>query len=189
MIRIGIIKIQDTGYISPLNSGSQASSANRANGGTAITLKVAEFVPSFTRNMQINPEIGISTPSEVNQGSLENMKFQLTCKLKTSDTTDMGNVQHLLDMLATDGYKLMWYDYSSASAENNNGQLVYRIALNSKFGHQITDGEKTKFTISDNFYHLHVFFFDIQPRHSAGSGIITYTLTGIITKVETSSIT
>lgn len=186
---MGIIKIQDTGYIKPTNEGSQASAANRANSGTAVSIKVAEFTPSLTRNIQFNPEIGITTPSEVNQGSVENMKFTLTCKLKTSNATDMGNIQHLLDMIATNGYKLMWYDYSSASAENNNGQLIYRTAFNSKFGHQITDGEKTKFSISDNFYHLHVFFFDIQPRHSAGSGIITYTLTGIITKVETSSIT
>ncbi|KKM91338.1 hypothetical protein LCGC14_1229490 [marine sediment metagenome] len=185
---MGVIKIQDVGYIKPTNEGTQASSANRANSGTAISLKVAEFVPSLKRNISSEPELATNTPSEVNQGSLENMQFQLTCKLKTSDATDMGNVQHLLDMVATNGYKLMWYDYTSASVENNNGQLIYRIALNSKFGHQITNGEKSAFTITDNFYHLHVFFFDILPRQVPDSNIITYTLMGIVLKVETSII-
>ncbi len=185
---MGTITIQDTGYIKPTNEGTQASSGNRANSGTAISLKTAEFVPSLKRNISNEPELASNTPSEVNQGSLENMQFRLTCKLKTNDDTDMGNVQHLLDMITTNGYKLMWYDYTSAVAENNNGQLIYRLALNSKFGHQFTDGEKSAFTLSDNFYHLHVFFFDIQPRHVANSKIITYTLSGIILKVESSLI-
>ncbi len=184
---MGLIKIQDTGYIKPTNEGTQASSGNRANSGTAISLKVAEFVPSLKRNISSEPELASNIPAEVNQGSIENMQFQLTCKIKTSDATDMSNVQHLLDMLATNGYKLMWYDFSGA-AENNNGQLIYRIALNSKFGHTLSDAEKTKFSISDNFSHVHVFFFDIQPRQVT-SDIITYTLRGIILKVETSILT
>jgi len=185
---MGSIRIQDTGYIKPTNEGTQASSANMANSGNAVILQSAEFTPNLKRNVQDNPEIGIDTPSEINLGSLENMKFTLTCKLKTSNATDMGYVPNLIDMIATNGYKLMWYQYTSATAENNNGQLIYRLATNSKLGHILTAGEKTEFTISEAFYHLHVLFTNIQPRHSAGSSIITYVLTGIVMKVEDSTI-
>lgn len=184
---MGTIRIQDTGYIKPTNEGTQASSGNRANSGTVITLKTAKFVPSLSRNIQNKPEIGINIPSEVNQGSIENMQFKLTCKLNTKTDADTANIQHILDMIATNGYKLLWYDYTTA-AENNNGQLIYRIAQNSKFGHALTNGEKSKFSISDNFFHLHVYFFNIQPLHDARTGVITYVLTGIILKVETSTI-
>ncbi len=185
---MGSIKIQDVGYIKPTNEGTQASSGNRMNSGTAVTLQTAEFVPSLRRNISSEPELGSAIPAEVNLGSIENIQFQLTCKLKSSVASDMAKVQHLLDSIATNGYKLIWYDYTSASAENNNGQLIYQLALNSKFGHQTTNAEKSAFTISDNFYHLHVFFFDIQPRQIPGSDIITYTLRGIVLKVETSTI-
>jgi len=178
---MGVIKIQDSGYIKPDNSGSQATTDNRSNSGDAITLKVATFSPSLTRNISVQPELATSTPSEVNLGSLENMKFVLDCKLDTGNSTDMGNIQHLLDLLTTDGYKFMWYDYSG-TAENNNGQLLYRICLNSNFGNQFSTQEQTDFTVSSDYYHLHVHFFDIQPRHDANSKIIAYRLTGVVLK-------
>lgn len=181
------IRIQDTGYIKPTNEGSQASAANMSNSGTVVILKTAEFTPSLTRNLSNNPEIGGSTPSEVNLGSLENMKFSLQCKLDTNDATDMGYLQDLLDMVATNGYKVIWYQYANATNEKNNNQLIYQMALNSKFGHAFTNGEKTAFSISDNFYHLHVHFFDIQPRSSAGASIITYVFQGIILKADAST--
>ena len=186
---MGAIYIQDSGYIKPTNEGTQASAANRMNSGTAVSLQTAEFTPSLKRNISSEPELGSNTPAEVNLGSLENMQFSLTCKLKSSVATDMAKVQYLLDAVATNGYKLMWYDYTDATKENNNGQLLYRIAVNDKFGHQTTNAEKSAFTITANFYHLHVFFFDIQPRQVPNSDIITYTLRGIILKVETSKLT
>jgi len=196
---MGIIKIQDTGYIKPTNEGKQASAGNRANSGTTMTLVAAQFTPSLTKNIQNKPELGSTTPSEINIGSLENMKFQLTCKLKRKNTTtmtnlatgtfDITNIPALLDMAATKTYVVMWYQYSDATKENNNGQLIKNIALNSKFGHQFSDAEKTKFTISDNFYHLHVSFLDIQPRDSGESDIITYTLRGVVLKADTSVLT
>ena len=158
------------------------------NSGTVITLKIATFTPSLTRNQSSQPDLGSNTPAEVNLGSIENMKFQLECKLDSNNATDTATVQHLLNALITNGYKLMWYQYTSATTEKNNGQLIYRIAQNSSFGHALTDGEKSDFSISDNFYHLHVLFFDIQPRQQAGTSIITYTLSGIVLPVETSGI-
>ena len=183
---MGKIHIQDTGYIKPTNEGTQASAANRANSGAVIILKTATFTPNLSRNVANESELGTNTPSEVNKGSLENMKFQLTCKLDSNNATDMGYIAGLLDMVATNGYALMWYQYTE-TAENNNGQLIYRIAQNSKFGHELTNGEKTAFTINGNFYHLHVHFLSIQPRQIADS-VITYDMQGIVTKVETSLI-
>lgn len=180
---MGAIYILDSGYVKPTNAGTQASSANRANSGSAIVLQTADFVPSLKRNINNSPEIGSNTPSEVNLGSIENMQFQLTCRLNTKVAADMAKIQHLLNLIATDGYKFLWYQYST-SAENNNGQLIYQIALNSKFGHQFTDSEKTAFSVSDNFYHLHVHFFDIQPRQTSSTSHIVYTLSGIVMKVE-----
>ena len=185
---MGSIYIQDVGYVKPTNAGTQASSANRANGGSVITINTAEFTPSLTRNLSANPDLGSNTPSEVNLGSLENMQFSLTCKLDTNSATDMAKVQHLLALISTNGYKLMWYQYTSATSEKNNGALIYQIALNSKFGHALADAEKSDFGISDNFYHLHVHFNNIQPRHSAESSIVTYTLSGVVLKVEDNSL-
>jgi len=185
---MGTINIQDTGYIKPTNAGTQANSALMVNGGTVISLKTAEFTPSVKRNFDNTPEIGLNVPSEINLGSLENMRFSLTCKLNLNNATDMAQIQHLLKLVQTDGYKLLWYNYTDSVVEDNNGQLIYQLALNSTYGHALTNGEKTAFNISDNFYHLHVHIFDIQPRHSAKSGYITYTMTGVVLKVEPSSI-
>ena len=186
---MGQIKIIDTGYILPTNEGTQATSGNRANSGTAIALKTATFTPSLSRNIQSDPELSSNTPARINLGSLENMQFELKCVLKTSDTTDMGYVPELLNLICTNGYKLMWYDYSVAG-EDNNGQLIYRIATNSKFGHEMTDAaERTKFGLSSNIVHLHVLFFDIQPVHTGSKSLIEYSLKGIVVKVEASTLT
>ena len=180
---MGQIKIMDVGYILPTNEGKQATSGNRANSGAAIALKTAQFTPSLSRNIQSDPELSSNTPTRINLGSLENMQFELRCVLKTSDSTDMSYVPALLDLVCTNGYKLMWYDYSAAG-EDNNGQLIYRIATNSKFGHQLTAGEMTAFSIGTAFYHLHVLFFDIQPVHSGSKSLIEYSLKGIVIKAE-----
>ena len=186
---MGEIKIQDTGYILPTNAGTQASSSNMANSGNAISLKTADFIPFLKRNVQDNPDISTNAPSDIHLGSLQNMQFKLRCKLNTTNSTDMSYVKHLLDMVVTNGYKLMWYQYS-ASNENNNGQLIYQIALNDLFGHALSDAEKTKFNISDNFYHLHVLFTNIQPAHTGAKiGIIDYELSGYVLKVRTSGLT
>jgi len=184
---MGQINIQDTGYIRPTNEGTQAASGNRANSGAVISLKTARFTPSLTRNVQDDPELSSNTPTIINLGSLENMQFELRCILNAKNDTDMGYAAVLLDMVLTNGYKVMWYDYSTVG-EDNNGQLIYRVATNSKFGHQFTNGEKTAFTISDNFYHLHVLFTDMQIVHTGDASLMEYSLKGTVIKVEESTI-
>lgn len=185
---MGQVKILDTGYIRTDNTGTQASISNRANSGIAITLKTAEFSPSLKRNLGMSPDLASNVPSEVNLGSLENMKFRLKCMFNKKDSDDMDDVSHVINCIRTDGYKLLWYDYSDATAENNNSSLLYRIARNSVFGDQLTEGELSEFNINSQFYTLHVHFTDIQQVDSGKSGVIRYDLKGVVLKVRSSVI-
>jgi hypothetical protein len=182
---MGYINIIDSGYIKPTNAGTQATSTNMAGNGSKIVLKATEFIPSLSRNIAVEPDIGSNLPSEVNLGSLNNMQFQLRCIL--NPTTDSVTIGYLYDCVSTNGYKLLWYNYTSAN-EDNAEQLVYQIALNNKFGHVFTAGEMTKWTLSIAYRHLHVVFNDIQVSHSGDNGAFVYTLTGIVLPVESSSI-
>lgn len=184
---MGYITVIDTGYIKPTNNGTQASSLNMANGGSAISFKVAEFSPSLKRNISDTPEIGLNTPSEINLGSLENMKFTLRCVLNKDISSDVNKIQHLIKLVSTDGYKLLFYAYDTTNAyfEKNNGILIYQLAQNSLLGHTLTNAEKTKWGLSYNYSHLHVIFTEIQPRDMPNN-LIQYTLTGVVLKVETS---
>lgn len=186
---MGSLYICDTGYVKPTNEGTQALAGNRSNAGLPFSLKTAEFTPSLARNLSDQPDIGTNLPGEVDIGALQNMQFKLRCVINSTISTDMSYVVALLNLVVTQGYKLLWYQYSDAVTEKNSEQLVYQIALNSRFGHQTTDAEKTAFAISDNFYHLHVLFKDISPRHIGGKGLIMYELSGVVLKVETSILT
>lgn len=185
---MGMIYLQDSGYISPTNEGTQAVSAKRVNSGTAIALKTTEFIPSLKRNISNTPNLSNNTSSEVNLGSMENMQFSLRCILNTNNSSDMDLVRHLLDAIRTNGYKFLWYDYTNATTEANNGQLIYQIARNSNYGHTFTDGEQTLFSVSGPFYHLHVHLFDAQYRHTGSKGAIMYEFKGIVLPVKTSQV-
>jgi hypothetical protein len=184
---MGYIKIKDSGYVKPNNSGTQASASYRSRTGTTITIKAAEFVPELKRNIAVNPELGKSfgtaLPSEVNLGTLENMQFSLRCVLNSRTATDIELVQYLIECVKTNGYKLLWYDYTSA-AEQNNGQLIYQLAYHSHFGHVFTAGEMSAWSISTAFYHLHVLFTEIIPRQST-ENLIIYELKGVVLPVNT----
>jgi len=179
--------IQDSGYIKPDNSGTQASVVNMANSGSAITLRTAEFIPQQKRNISSQPELSSNTPSEVNLGSLENMQFKLRCVLNTKTTDDINTVQHLLDSIRTNGYKIMWYDFADSAAEDNNGQLITQIAKNSNAGTALSSAELTKFNIGTAFQVLKVHLFDMQFRHSA-KRLVSYEISGIVLPVEESTL-
>lgn len=185
---MGELRIQDTGYIKATNEGTQATASNRANSGDVITLKNVEFIPVVKRNISANPELSSNTPSEVNLGSLENMRFKLRCLINMKTSADMAKVQHLLNCVSTNGYKLLWYNYTNATTDANAQNLVYNMALNSLYGHQTTDGEKSAFTITDNFYHLHVILHDSQWKQVGNKSLIMYEFSGIVLPVETSGI-
>lgn len=184
MIKIGFIKILDTGYVTTDNAGTQASSANRANQGAEITLRVADFTPALDRNISVEPELGVAEPAEVNLGSLENMQFQLRCIIDARDTQDLDSVTDLIDCVLTSGYKILWYDFSDATQENNSGQLIFQIAQNATFGRQLTVAEAAAWTNGEQFFRLGVVFTNIQPRHvGTNPRKFDYTLRGVILPV------
>ena len=180
------ISIQDTGFIKTDNSGTQGTT--KANSGNVITIKTAEFIPILKRNINNNPELGLSTPSEVNLGSLENMKFKLRCRLKKGNSSDMAKVVSLLDLVSTNGYKFLWYDFTNASLERNSESLIFNIASNPTYGDSLTAGEQSLFSISSDFKTLHVIFTAITPRETGMNDIIVYDLDGVILPVEASLI-
>ncbi len=185
---MGEIVILDTGFVISTNEGTQASTANRAAGGTSITLKTASFIPNLKRNISNNPDLSSIVPSEVNLGSLENMKFRLRCLVDSNTDADTAKIADLIDCVRTNGYKLLWYDFTNATTEKNNGQLIFRIASNALFGDQLTAGELTNFGLTTQFVTLHVIFDNIQPIHSGTTELIFYEFSGTILKVEASTI-
>lgn len=181
---MGFIQLLDSGYIKPNNAGSRASSSNMANTGSAMSIKAARFVPSLTRNISNQARLSSNKPSEINLGSLENMKFELRCVIDSNDATDQALVAELINTISTNGYKLLWYDYSDSTIENNNGQLIYRLAQNSLFGHQFTTGEQSFWGLNEQFYHIHVYFSNIQLTNE-NKGLFEYSLQGTILPVPT----
>jgi hypothetical protein len=181
---MGSIKILDTGYINSDNSGTQASSANRANSGNVFTIKTVEFVPSLSRNISADEELGTTTASNANRGSLSNLKFNMKCSITKKNSSEMALVPHLYDLVRTNGYKLVWYDYTSEVVEGNSENLIFQTASNPVFGDQLTEGERVQFGISTRFYTLHALFNDIQFLDSP-KGTIRFDLKGILIPVKT----
>lgn len=175
----------DTGYIDTNNSGTQATTAYRANAGNAITLKSIEFIPNLKRNISNEPEIGTNSPSPVNRGSLENLKFTLRCSITKTDSTEMNKIQDILELVSTNGYKLLWYDYTVAN-EANTESLLYQVASQPLYGDALTAGEQTAFSISSAFKTLHVVFTDLTFSDRAPQGTIKFDLKGIVLPVKTS---
>lgn len=181
---MGQIKIVDTGYIDTNNSGTQSSSGNRVNSGSVISLKAATFTPSLTRNLNRSPDTNQGSTTDVHLGSLENMGFSLRCVLRVDSSTDMSLIPTLLNLLIKNGYKAMWYDYTNVTEEDNNGQLIYRIAQNSLFGRQFSAAEISSYGLSTQFYYLPVHFFNIQPTQNGANGIIVYQLQGVVLPIK-----
>jgi len=176
------LTILDSGYLKPTNEGTQLTTGYRANSGSAITLRNTDFAPSSSCNLDDSPVLGSSDVSQVNVGSIENMKFSLTIHLDLSVSADQALVYPLVQLTRTVGYKYLYYPSTGTDAAK---QLVYSLANN----HVFTAGEVTAFSLSAAYRHIHVFFNNIQFKHSGiNKNIVVATLTGIVTKSETSSI-
>ncbi len=183
---MGSIKIQDSGYIESDNSGTQASIFYRANNGEAISLKTAEFKIVSKKNLSNTPNLASNEPSGVNIGSLENLNFTIRCMLTKDNSTDMALIRYLMEMVQTNGYKLLWYDYTSSVIEKNTSSVLYQVARGSTYGDQLSDAEKTAFTISDNFYTLHVLFETLTMPDTAKKGSVMFELSGKVLPVKVS---
>lgn len=184
---MGAITILDTGYIKPTNTGTRASTENIAANGTAVSLKTSDFIPNIKRFGAVQPDLSSNEPSEANLGSVEDVQFKLRCRLNNTKSADMAQIPQLIDMIKTNGYKVMWYNYVSELDEKNDSQAVYQMALNNKIGTAFTSGELALFGIPIAFKKLNVLFNNMQVRQTSKT-LIEYELTGVILPVETSGI-
>jgi len=182
------ITIMDSGYLSPTNTGTIATDANRANSGDAITLYSVEFKPMSKGNLDVSPVLGtystgteVSSGATINLASIENVGFVIQGVLDLSITEHQNLVVPLNQLPRTKWYKLLYWTGTDAEALR---QLIYLLADDT-----FTAGEQTAFGIAGAYKHLHVMIESVQFHH--GSNInnkLNYTITGFVTKKETSTI-
>ena len=178
--------LQDSGFISPTNTGTRTGAANMANSGTKIALHGVEFKPKTSANFDASPTIGVyGTGTDTGDGgatihlaSVENIGFTIRGMLDMSVTADKALVVPITQLPRTRWYKLLYYD--SADTE----QLIYQLGDDA-----FTAGEQTEFGLSGAWPHLHVMIKSVQWTHSAGEHPkVMYNIVGFVTKGETSTI-
>jgi len=180
------IVLQDSGFLSPTNTGTRATSANMCNSGNAISLKTATFTPHIKSNVDNTPRLGIfsdgtsvSDGSNLNLASIENMDFTITGILNMTVAADQALVVPLAQIGRTKYYKLLYYD---SNGSDKDKQLLYQLCDDT-----FTAGEVTVFGLSAAFNHLHVLIEDVSFVDT-GTSHVRYTLKGRVTSQEDSSI-
>lgn len=177
--------LQDSGYLSPTNTGTRASSGNMVNAGAVINLHGVEFKPKTSANFDTSPTLGVygtgtntGGGATIHLASIENMGFTIMGVLDLSNATDKALVVPITQLPKTKWYKLLYFD--SADTE----QLIYQLADDT-----FTAGERTAFSLSGAWLHLHVMIKSVQWVSNAKSHPkATYNITGFVTKGETSTI-
>lgn len=108
--------LQDSGYLSPTNTGTIATDANRVNSGNAIALHGVEFKPITSANFDDSPLIGqfpsgtnVSSGADIHLTSIENMGFTITGFLDLSVAADQALVVPLTQLPRTKWYKLLYF--------------------------------------------------------------------------------
>lgn len=181
--------IQDSGYLSPTNTGTRATAANMANSGSAMVLHGVEFKPSTTGNLDDSPRLGdYGTGTGTGEGatihlvSVENMKFTIRGVLDMDVAGDRALVVPITQLPRTRWYKLLYFDSTTASEYNR--QLLYHLSDDT-----FTAGEVTAFGLGAAYKHLHVMIENVQWSHMArDEPKMVYNMTGIVTNKETSTI-
>lgn len=182
------LTIMDSGYLSPTNTGTIATDANRANSGDAITLYGVDFKPMSKGNLDITPVIGtyatgteVSSGATINLASVENVGFVIQGVLDLSVTAHQALIVPLNQLPRTKWYKLLYWTGTDAEALR---QLIYQLADDT-----FTAGEQTAFSIAAAYKHLHVMIESVQFQHgSVVANRLNYTITGFVTKKETSTV-
>ena len=149
MIKTASLTILDSGYLKPDNSGTQLSAANRANSGTAFTLRSVSFKPIAKANLDNTPVLSSSDVADVNFGTIENLGFTISGVLKMDVSADQALVYPLVRCIQTKGYKFLYYN---STGSDKDKQLVVQLANS----HVFTAGEITAFSVAA-YEHIHVF--------------------------------
>jgi len=179
------IYIHDSGYLSPTNTGTRASSANMVNSGNAIELHGVEFKPRTAANYDVSPTLGVyGTGTDTSGGtvihvtSVENTGFTLRGVLDLSNATDQALVTPIAQLPRTRWYKLLYFNSLDAT------QLIHNLADDT-----FTAGEVTAFSLGGAWKHFHVFVQTVTWAHVArAQPRLEYTIVGHVTKTETSTI-
>ena len=182
------ISITDTGYLKTDNSGTRLSTANRANSGSKITLKGVKI--NFTRlaNLNVKPVLGTYDDVDVDMIGFDNAGLMISGKLDMTDTTERTYVGVLNELVKTRGWKAIFYDSSTSSNEDTQGQLIYQIANSD--GATVTATERTEFGVTggSTVKHFCMYFKSISIEQSATNRkFVNFRLVGHITKKHTAS--
>ena len=173
------IKIKDSGYVKPDNSGTQLSTALRANDGDSIDLDSVTVAVSSQANQDATPTLNSFEASEINVSNFENDVIVITGIIDPD--TDADFLYELSRLPKTVGYKWVYYDWSVESGATDEQkktsgkatkQLVYLMAN----GHVVNPP-------TTNMEHIHVRFDSFNGSQRGGQKQLDFTLTGTIMKV------
>ena len=107
------ITILDTGYPNNTNGGTQESTGNMANSGSAIELKSVEVDYERNSNNDNSPVPGKYSNSPLSFVSVNNPKLNIKGVLDRQSTADMDLITELDKLCTTKGIKLLYYNSTS----------------------------------------------------------------------------
>jgi len=172
------LTVLDTGYLKPTNEGTQLDSGDRANSGTAMSLRSTEFKPSVSANFDDSPVLESDSDAEVNVGTFENMKFTLLVRIDMGVAAQRSLIYPLVRLVQTKGYKVLYY-----ASTSDDEELVSQLANS----HTFTSGEQSAFSLGGAYAHLHVFFKSVAfSVVSKKRKTVVASLVGTVTKSEDS---
>ena len=169
------ISIIDTGYPNISNEGTQESTANRANSGSAITLKCNEI--SYERGVGTDSNTVLGryysdfddgvAGNPVNHASNETPKITLSGVFDRKTAADMNLILELDKLCTTKGIKLIYYN------DTTDG---YRELTDSLGTGNSSDSHLASHFSSVATPHLHVIFKNFRIRQVPNSTLLSYTL-------------
>ena len=181
------LNLLDSGYVKPDNTGTQISTTYRANSGSTLSLKGVQFGVGSKSNLDTTPTLNNFKPADTNLGSIENDNIKITGILNTNDSDDLSKMFELSRMVKTVGYKFIYYN-SILDADKYTKQLVYMMSKNETgTAHTFIDSEKTAYSLTENYRHIHVRFTSFDITQLAGNPTIKYTLSGVVLPFDTAS--
>lgn len=121
------ITILDTGYLSTERLGTQQVTADRANGGSAMTLKAIEVTSEGGANTDNSPNPASYAMSETNFASYENDTHRFSGILDKKTSSDYLLVRQIARLKETKGIKLL---YPSATTDNKKNVVELLGAKN-----------------------------------------------------------
>ncbi len=162
MIKIGILTIIDTGYLTI--TASTGTQATMANSGNAIGLKSAEMTFGGPANVDDSPVInaastGAST-ANLNFGSITPATMTILGVMNRTNISDMDLLKEMDNLRKTVGIKLIYY---SSFIDG------YRELTNSI-------GSTDSTHLSGNIPHLHVRVTNFTARQVGTSKIVRYSI-------------